>query len=225
MTRTFLLLSLTICASLIFPAQSQAGLLDFFFPSLKKEQYNPYETMRAPFAQQEGQDSAAFEIQNLPENAIPLNRPHRSKTHIREWLVRAVSDAMTFENSSFEEALSKTAASFDKNGQAEYIKFLNEKNIERIIRSGKYNIRSFIKDTPILESEGEVNGTYHWLFSVPVMLSYMDKNMKSYENAEPVNQTINLIVQVGRIETTAEKGGIGIVIERWEGRAEKISRK
>ncbi len=228
----FLFASVLIAVSFAGAVPAQAGLLEFFFPSLKKAEYDPSKTMQAPFALDEKtrdqvmreqllQDPNA--VKNpppkfaLPENNIPLDQPHRHSIEIAKWLTTGLSEVMTFDRGDYSARLEGASKYFTVAGKEQYIKFLTDNNILKVLESGKYEVRSFVQEDPLLLNEGAVNGTFHWLFEVPVMVSYVERGTKNYKNVEPVNQPVVLTVQIGR--TATDNQGVGVLIERFEGRA------
>lgn len=223
------LLIFSLAATAAFPAR--AGLLEFFFPSTRKKEYDPTYTMQAPFAVDEETRKKQIDQQAdpaaarpeapkhvMPENNTPLNQPHRDNGEISAWLTNSLSEAMTFDKADYKEMLKTDEQYFNKTGKTEYLKFLNDHNIMKVIESGKFDVRSFVQGQPLLLNEGAVNGVYRWLYEVPMMVSYMERGAKSYKDLEPVNQQLVLTVQVGRVSGVMD--GTAILIERWNGKAQ-----
>jgi len=200
---------------------SHAGILDVLFPSLREEEYDPAKEMVAPFATEEdveGKDK----LSQLPINDIALEQPHRVSSEIAEWIMTVGAEAMNFEAGNLDAQVEGRGALFDTTGQNQFIAFLNEKNIAKVVNDGRYNVRSYVDKTPLLLNEGVVNDRYRWLFRVPVVVSYMEKNMKSYKNAAPVIvQKATLNVQIGRVASSADKPD-GLQIEQWSGTVEPL---
>lgn len=214
------------CFAAVTPAQ--AGWLEFFFPSLKKGQYDPAKTMQAPFALKEedlkkmADPNAAKEPPPkfvLPENNIPLDQPHRHSSEIAKWLTTAISEVTTFDKGDYRARLDESSKYFTVAGKEQYVKFLNDHNIMKVLESEKYEVRSFVQEDPLFMNEGVVSGTFHWLFQVPITVSYVARGTKDYKNVEPVNQNVILTIEVGR--TTKDMHGAGVLIERFEGRASR----
>ncbi|MCC7305378.1 MAG: DotI/IcmL/TraM family protein [Alphaproteobacteria bacterium] len=216
---------------LCFPLPAQAGIIEFFFPSLKEQGPDPSKTLIAPFAdnapqtlqqeqeaiQKNGQKNG--DEKGLPENAIPLDFPHRTGEQVGEWTVMAASEAMTFDKESYEDSLKAALEHFDESGKQQYTTFLKDSTILDIVKSGKYYIRSFAQEHALLLNAGAVGGRYHWLYEIPMMISYMDRRMVSYKGAEATNQLITLTVQVGR--TANLESGHDLAIELWSVKARK----
>ncbi|MCE7887449.1 MAG: hypothetical protein DYH13_08135 [Alphaproteobacteria bacterium PRO2] len=224
------LLIFSFAATAALPAR--AGLLEFFFPSTRKKEYDPTYTMQAPFAVDEEARKKQIEQQSdpnatrppppkhaMPENNTPLNQPHRDNGEISAWLTNSLSEAMTFDQGNYREMLKADEKYFNETGKAEYLKFLTDHNIMKVIESEKFDVRSFVLGQPLLLNEGAVNGVYRWLYEVPMMVSYMERGAKSYKDLEPVNQQLTLTVQVGRIAGVMD--GTAILIERWNGKAQQ----
>ena len=99
------------------------------------------------------------------------------------------------------------------------MKFLEENKIIRILESDKFYVRSFVQDAPLLLNEGAVGDYYRWLYDVPVLVSYMDRNLKDYTKGDATTQAMDLRVQLMR---SPEAGKSGVVIDLWEGTAGKV---
>lgn len=222
MTRFFLCLCLVFYALTLSPAQ--AGLIEFLFPSLKKQEEDPSQTLQAPFADKKAQsDHVPLKSGTLPENAIALDQPHRNTSQIMEWVINATAGALTFNQTNTDELATKQA-SFATSGYTQYEQFLTTNNIKKVVESGQYTIRSYVNDSPLLLNEGAANGTYHWLYQVPVVISYMNRTNKDYKGGgTATNQKMMITVQVGRSATTEDK--MGLVIETWAGKVEKIDKR
>ncbi|MEM7651476.1 MAG: DotI/IcmL family type IV secretion protein [Pseudomonadota bacterium] len=194
--------------------------MDFFFPSLADTEDNPAETLQAPFAHgtQEGEEAPEEN-----KSIVPLNLQHRTAKDIEEWTVTAVSDAMSFGTAGYEADFEEAKPDFDAGGWGQYQTFLEEKKIMRVLKSGQYDVRSYVKGTPILLNEGAVSGRYRWLYEVPIMVSYLKRGVTDYKNVEPVNQNMALRVQVGRVEDPQDDYGLSI--ERWSGTVKQVAQQ
>ncbi len=229
----FLVFALIFSLAVTAAPPAQAGWLEFFFPSLRKKEYDPTYTMQAPFAVDEETRNKQVADPNasrppppkhvMPENNTPLNQPHRDNQEISEWLTNVLSDAMTFDKPDYNALIKIDEQYFTEGGKGQYKQFLASTSMLKILDSGKYDVRSFVQGQPLLLNEGAVNGSYRWLYEVPMMMSYVERGAKSYKNLEPVNQQVILTVQVGRVPGVME--GIAILIERWDGKVQAIAKK
>ncbi|MCB1563721.1 MAG: DotI/IcmL family type IV secretion protein [Alphaproteobacteria bacterium] len=216
----FFVLAYSMCAAFV-PSPAQAGIFEFFFGKAKDDGPDPLQTGVAPFAYDPSKPAEA--LKSLPESTVPLNLPHRSPAHLVEWVTTASSEVLTFEKSDYRAEIKDRKDRFDSNGLREYVAFLQERNIIKILEDGTFQVRSFVEEPPLLLNEGVVDGRYHWLYELPMMVSYMDRNMKTYKKADAVNQHIILKVQIGR---SADGSGIdGLKIEHFSGRADTQEKK
>jgi len=231
---SILFCSMIVIGGAVYSASAQAGILEFLFPSMKTVEYDPTENMIAPFAVEENAEGAAQggadvvakpKLKELPVNAIDLDKPHRLSKEIGMWIMTAAADAMNFEAGSAAAQVTSHAKMFDTAGEGQYTAFLRDKNILKVIEDGRYSVRSYVGEQPLLLNEGVVNGRYRWLFRVPVVVSYLDKNMKTYKNAPaPIVQQATLNVQIGRVQSDEDKPD-GLQIEQWSGKVEPFQQK
>ncbi|MCK5284345.1 MAG: DotI/IcmL family type IV secretion protein [Alphaproteobacteria bacterium] len=203
----------------IAPFPAQANLIEFFFPSLRKMEYDPSETLQAPFADKKAQEAKPLAKGQLPENALALNLPHRIDDDIGKWVITVISESLSFTEKNYHDDLKKTKTYFTTKGRNQYAKFLRNKSIIKVLESEKFYIRNFVEDTPFILNKGALDGSYHWLFEVPVVLSYMDRSMIDYKEFDSVNQKIVLTIQVGRFVDAENESGV--LIELWDGRLKK----
>ena len=218
-----------LCLLSVQAAPAQAAWWQFFFPTLKQAEDDPAQTLTAPFAPQPAGPhppptmARQQVVKPLPENSVSLDKPHRTTKQVAEWLSPICAEALTFASADYKGDLAKTEPRFDTAGRQEYLKFLLDNNIQKVLDLNKYVVRSYVQDTPLLLNEGAAGGRYHWLFEIPVMVSYLDKSVKDYSKGQPINQMIVLKVQVGRSGTTPDP--MGVSIGHWSGRGVKLEKK
>ena len=215
------LLGLCVVPVILFPGVAQAGWLEFFFPSLRDQDLEPVRTLTAPFADTAPADLStlptASSLPVLPENKVPLDQPHRSTSDLAEWITMAVSEILTFKNADMQAIIDANKKYFDPNGQAQFQTFMTENNMTKVLETGRFNMHAFVKQTPLLLNEGNVDGRFRWLYEVPVMITYLDRSTKGYtKETRPVNQELVLTIQIGRTPDLAV--GKDVVIERWTGK-------
>lgn len=213
---------LFVCAVFVIfsPAVSHAGILEFLFPSLREEEYDPTKEMVAEFAAGQGAEEKE-KLDALPEGDVELSKPHRLSKDIGNWLMTATGEAMNFEAGSADQQINSYSQNFDAVGRNQYIQFLREQKVLNVIQDGRFNVRSYVNGQPLLLNEGVVNDRYRWLFRVPVVVSYLDKDMKSYDgNDARLVQKADINIQIGRIK--AEDKADGLQIEQWNGKMEPM---
>lgn len=219
------LLAAALLLTIAQPLPAQAGIIEFLFPTLKKKEPNPGETLLAPFADAENnaEQSQSEKVASLPENAIPLDKPHRVTSDITKWVETATAEVMNFTSQNYQNDLSAAQKLFDNGGNSQYTTFLRDKNIMKVLESGRYKVNSHVEDTPLLLNEGVVQGRYRWLYQIPVMITYIDRNASGYEDAKPINQKAQITLQVGRSKDA--ENADALLIERWSGKVKSDTAK
>jgi len=213
---------LVLCGVFVlsFPAVSHAGIIDFLFPSLREEGYDPTKEMIAPFAVGQGVEEKE-KLESLPEGNVALSKPHRLSKDIGIWLMTAAGEAMNFDSGQAEARINELNHFFDTTGRNQYVEFLRDQKILSVVQDGRFNVRSYVNDQPLLLNEGIVNDRYRWLFKVPVVVSYLDKNMKTYAGADAkLVQKASINIQIGRIKGDDKPDGLQI--EQWSGQLEPM---
>lgn len=223
--RVFLVTLIVLVGTLPQPAWAAKSLWDVFGSIFeeKKEEPDPGKTLQAPFAYNPARKIEAG--QALPENAVPLEISHRSPKEIGDWLMTAVSDTLSFEVTKDGSKPLLKSQYFTPAGLKQFEDFLGRTGMQKVLDSRQYNLRSFVRQTPLLLNEGSVQGHYRWLFEVPVMVSYIEGSNFKYDNLqkkEPINQAMTLTLQVTRVK---EGGGKeGVLIEIWNGKIEALEK-
>lgn len=153
---------------------------------------------------------------------IPLDKPHRNAEQIAGWTEARVTNAMSIDPTNFSTKKKDMMADFEAYAITEYETYLNSAGLLNTLSTSKLKLNVIAAGSPKLVSEGALNGTYRWLFDVPLMLSYYPADLKSLKSTAsstksnlPPNQKVTLRVQVGRLSKPDEKRPEGIVIERW----------
>ena len=210
-----------VFSAAFIPALAHAGIIEFLFPSLRQEEYDPTKEMIAPFAVGQGVEEKD-KLDGLPVNAVSLSKPHRLSQEIGQWVMTAASEAMNFDAGNVQQQFSSRDHFFDTVGKNQYLTFLRDQKILGVVQDGRFHVRSYSDQMPLLLNEGVVNERYRWLFRVPVVVTYLDKNVTSYKRgAEPkLVQKAVLNIQIGRIQ--ADDKPEGLQIEQWSGKMEPM---
>jgi len=221
MRRFFIIFGLLCMVSITAQSSAaRAGIMDFLFPSLKEEEYDPTKEMVAPFAAGSGVEDKG-KLDKLPVNSVSLKNPHRLSAEIGNWVTDTAGEAMNFDAGTAENSLGSKTNLFDRVGTQQYLTFLRDNNILNVMEDGRYNIRSYVNQQPLLLNEGLVGERYRWLFRVSIVMTYMDKNMKTYKGNEPeLIQQATVNVQLGRIQSPDKPDGLQI--EQWSGKVEEF---
>lgn len=195
----------TLIFTFVQPSPARAdSLWEFFFPSLKQNKPDPSETLQAEFADDNQVIKSQHVDDGLGENSTPLNLRHRPSADIAQWVQDVLPDLMSYSSDNYKEEYKTKVLNLDKSAKSEYLKFLKEKNYLKTLESGRYDIKAFVQEIPIILNEGEVEGRYRWLYKVKMMVTYVTKGAKDYkkvQDSEAISQTMYVTVQVGRVKT------------------------
>lgn len=204
-SRFLLALLLAFVLSLSAPSPARAdGFLEFFFPSLKKKEYDPTATGVAEFANTDQVINAPSVEEGLPENATPINVRHRPSSDIAKWVESTLPELLSYNADLYKEQYKKKVLLFNTSARAEYLKNLHEKNFLKTLDTGNYDINAFVEEIPLIMNEGEVEGRYRWLYKTKVMVTYVSKGATDYKlvkEGETVTQSMYATIQVGRLKT------------------------
>lgn len=209
---------LALFLTIISPFSAQAGIIEFLFPTLNPTEPDPSQTLVAPFALNENTEIG--EIAKLPVNSVPLDQPHRLSADMTNWIAITTVEALNFLSPDYKTDLTTNRKNFDNFGHQQYTTFLTQTRILETLQTGKYRVRSYNENTPLLLNEGVVDGRFRWLYRVPIMITYLDAGANSYENVKPINYRATIDIQIGRNENTQDSEGV--LIERWSGKLEAV---
>ena len=206
------------------PARADT-FLNYFFPSIfgpPTPGPKPEETLVAPFAKPPAEGVKRLTLEeriaksrSSPENTLPVDQPHRSSKYISEWAAMSVADALSFDNTGYQDHLKKMDALFVPNGKQEFANNMVSSDLLSQLQAQQQRMQAFVKTTPTLLNEGNFGGVYRWLFDVPVTVSMIPSGMRTYSGKvkiEPVTRDLVIRIQVGRAQGAFTDG---VAIERW----------
>lgn len=139
-----------------------------------------------------------------------LDMPHRSQGEVADFLVHAITEMLSMgvdptdksrkKPWTYEDHLQMLSTGLDANALAQLGGFMEKSNILQILQANNQIMRIIVDDQPLLLNKGAVDGSYRWLYEVPVTLSFLKPGAKSYENAPTdLNQHVIIRMQVGRV--------------------------
>lgn len=150
------------------------------------------------------------------EDVVPLDKPHRTSEQVASWVEDNITTAMNIDLSKWDTQLKKIRLQFDAYGFQEYQNYLKSSGILDSLQNNKFRLNAIADGPAVLLSEGALSGTYHWLYQMPMMLTYYDQDITGLRKgqAKPQNRKIMIRVQIGR----AASGGNDdnhVFIEHW----------
>lgn len=175
----------------------------------------PEDTLVAPFADVPGGAGQIGSAGTLATDKTPLDQPHRTADEISRWLITAVSSSLSFGPGNLADIQKKISPYFLPEGMTSYQTFLDVSGYRaRVVNNGE-SMHNYVKEQPFLLNSGAVGGAYHWLFEVPVMVSFMPKGQTDVKTANFRNEEILINIDVQRV---AEERGDSIRIYNWTAR-------
>ncbi len=198
---------------------AQAGWFDFLNPKSKPANtdriLSPAETLIAPFANPDAVLTELDPTKNA-ELAVPLEQRHRPNTEIARWTQQVVPTVLTFSSDNYEEEYKEKIKYFSEVGKKEFVKFLQDKNVIKTLRTGRYNVSGIVQGYPVIINEGAVDGRYRWLIQVEVLVTYIDNRVTKISRAKEgdmISQEYVLTMQFGRVRGV--DNAHGLLIETW----------
>ena len=227
-------LGLSIMAAHSVQHNGLPDLLAIYLPKYFDKDYglpDPGLTLQAPFIDKKmaakAPEDNALGIRYEPEKGInvetDLTQPHRAKEEIAEWLIKALSEILDIDAAGYTQHLKFLETGLDPYALTAYDTFMKESGIIGSLQGNNLKLRSYVEESPMLLNSGVLEGRYRWLFEVPVTLSFLPKDLKTYkgfESKDIPNEYIIIKLQVGRAE--GNPGAQGVLIETWDIRRNKM---
>lgn len=204
----------------LFGASSQDGK----GPPPEKTLQAPFGNERAvaPQTQSEKDLMTIYEHNGNDQNSTQsLGKAHRSPEQVGEWIAGTVAAALSINPETWKGDLQKLEPLFLPYGFQEYQKYLARTDLLASLTSSKMRLQAITDGTPTLLKEAPLDGVYHWVYRVPLLLTYYKQDMKRIEKGERLvsqSQKVVVEVQIGRIPLDVrdvKKEALGVAIERW----------
>jgi|GEM_PF-3255299 len=175
---------------------------------------DPAKTLIAPFADKPSMDkkNPKNSWQSL-ESTKTLDKSHRSKNDISDWLIATISEIMTFPTNKYTQEIQKKSHYFNKTGWNQYTEFLENSNIKNAITSNQYVLNTIVNKTPVILNKGVLDSRYKWLYEIEAIITYQATDIQNYTKLETFSQRLKIKTQVGRYNATQNPHNI--LIEQW----------
>ena len=134
-----------------------------------------------------------------PQGNASLEDPHRGNEQVGEWLAKSVAQMLNFAPAGYEGHVAALAAYADERGRTEFHSFIVNSNILTTLNGNNYQLRGNAEGAALLLNKGAVDGRYRWLFEVPVLITFLPADAKSYKDTEHLSQHLLVTAQAGRI--------------------------
>lgn len=152
-------------------------------------------------------DKAPF-IQDIREEAnkedskhkVTLEKPHLSDNEIKNWISKAVSEALFFNKKSYSKVAKNIKPYFTDAGFQKFQDYLIASGIAENIRVNEYDMSIYIEKPPLFLNSSVINGTFKWLYQMPVVISFFPTGKKNIakESGKFINRKLTLRLQITR---------------------------
>ena len=191
----------------------------------KKLDETPSKTLIAPFAAPEDANQKNPEASVptvLSVNDVNLDQPHRNPGDIGEWVDKVVAEVLTFDPDTYASLLVQMRGGCTDGAIAEYREWVEGTGIYAALQENGLQMNGVVLEKPYLLNEGVVDGSYKWLFEIPVVVSFIPLGAVtlSGEKAQKI-ETRNLIVTVQAGRVAQSRTEHGVLIESWKVRENK----
>ena len=145
-----------------------------------------------------------------------LSTQHMTTNELAMKLSDIVAETLSFKKGDFVYTTTSAEKYFTPTGYAQYKEFLNKALFENILASGTLQSAAYAEQEALEITRGVFDGTYKWLFEVPVTISFLPANPDTYRNGgiKPENRRILLRAQFTRVADPADP--LAVRIEVWQ---------
>lgn len=185
----------------------------------------PEDTLQAPFGKDRPPQSGSqvqaglMEMYNPNksiEDTTALDTPHRNDQQIGEWVTDVVTRSLTIDPRTYGVSQTEFGPLMTPFATKEYQSFLEKNGILEMLKSNNMKLVAVAESRPELIQAGALDGSYRWLYKIPLMLTYYEQSttsLKGIKKAAPQIRRITLSVQVGRVPKNLLADEM--MVERW----------
>ncbi|MEZ5902783.1 MAG: DotI/IcmL family type IV secretion protein [Alphaproteobacteria bacterium] len=153
-------------------------------------------------------------VKEVETQTISLAAAHRSNREIESWLQEAVSEALSFDLSTYKSNAKNIYPYFTKAGFQEYQKYLQDTGIFETLKTRDNRISVFVEGQSLLLNTSSVEGVYRWLYQVPITISFLPRNANDLtKTKDVVTKQLDLRLQVTRVNLKNDPDAVQI--ESW----------
>lgn len=143
-----------------------------------------------------------------------LANPNRTNAEISAWTQTAVASALSFGPEDVNEKVTAAKKMFVASGWTDYASYVKQAQLMERVRQQNLTLSTILNgDAVILNSEA-VEKRYRWLVRVPVMMTFISKDVVTKEQKPVGTGKFTLTLQIGRVDKNL--GDDGIAIESWK---------
>jgi hypothetical protein len=159
-------------------------------------------------------EDASWMTYNNPYAKTDLTTPHRTDDQIISFAERMAAEILTLKPETYVEQLDGFKQSFEGQSWEEYSVFLISSQIYDFIREDGYATTAVVKGRGKMGGKGVVNHSYHWIVSVPLIVSFGKAPAEGKEKRIGNNYYV-MKLQLARVRAQSNTDD-GLVINAWK---------
>lgn len=128
-----------------------------------------------------------------------LDTPHRVNAQVGQWLELKISEMMNLAPASYDDHVRGMSGYADERGRSDFHGFMTSSGILDTLTANAYQLRGSTEGDALLLNKGVVDGRYRWLFEVPMLLTFLPADAKSYKDTQNLSQHVIVTAQAGRV--------------------------
>jgi len=134
-----------------------------------------------------------------PVMPVNLSEPHRAVQQVADWIALSVGTMMNFDSAGYGAHLTTMGSYANGKALGDFQSFVDQNKIMETLKNGNLRMTSSTEEMPLLLNKGAVDGSYRWLYEIPVLLTFLPLDAKSYMDSDHVSQHVIVNAQVGRV--------------------------
>ena len=138
---------------------------------------------------------------------LSLDSPHRANDQVGEWMGLQVAELLNFTPATYDDHIRAASKFADDHARTDFHSFIINSNVLDTLQKNNFQLRGSTEGNALLLNTGLLEGRYRWLFEIPVLMTFLPVDAKSYSDTQHLSQHIIVTAQVGRIshETNADE--------------------
>jgi intracellular multiplication protein IcmL len=135
---------------------------------------------------------------------IPLDKANMDTPALLSWVAASASDVMTFNYTDYQKRLQQSSRHFTKSGWESFAAAMQRSRILDSVQAANQMVSAQPQSAPILIQEGNINGKYRWLVTMPLVVNY-----RSMSSSAARTDVMQLSLVVERVPALENPNGVG----------------
>ncbi|HEY1095647.1 MAG TPA: DotI/IcmL family type IV secretion protein [Alphaproteobacteria bacterium] len=156
-------------------------------------------------------DRYVFDDDQTIDKKVALRLPVYPNQDVEEWLRDNIAPIMTVSPASYPGHIRKIVPYFVPKGLQQFQIQWEKTGVRQLVIEQNYSMTGLIVDRPHLVAKGRLKDVYHWIYDVPVFLTY---NKSTTPPTLPISFNVKLRIGLTRIPMQANNQLIAI--DQWD---------